>query len=82
MLGLTALVFTLIYAAFVLWATQRTFLDIPGDRYLAPIFVPLLGLTLSGIKKMRAWLEPRRGHLSSALVAGACLWIVAEAILP
>ncbi len=81
-LGLTSSVFVLGYAAFVLWATHRTFLDVPGDRYLAPIYVPLLGLAIFGIKKAAAWLEPNHRYLWSALFGATWLWIVAEAILP
>ncbi|MBL6750324.1 MAG: hypothetical protein ISP90_07360 [Nevskia sp.] len=74
--------FSVVYVLFVLWATHRTFLDIPGDRYLAPVYVPIAGLVLCGI----AWLHGRlrRQHRAAVLAANLLggLWVAADVLLP
>ena len=81
-LALTSLVFIAGYFGFLVWAVRSTYLEVPRDRYLAPVFVPLLLLILFASRHWEAKIGLRSERLAHALRATGLAWLLAEIILP
>lgn len=78
----TSAIFIVGYLAVLLWVTHKTFIDMPGDRYLAPLFVPVTALFLYGFIRSQAWLRERFTYLLSVLRISGLIWILGEMTLP
>jgi hypothetical protein len=80
--SLTALIFVLSYLGFFLVASEKIHLDAIGDRFLAPIFAPLLALCIFAFARMCNSLESRHRYLRSMIVLGGIIWVLGVVLLP
>lgn len=70
------------YVGFLYWAERSTRLEIPRDRYLAPIFVPLLILILFAATCWESKIKQRSRLSALALRTTGVAWLLAEVFLP
>jgi hypothetical protein len=81
-LALSSLVFLLSYLGFLGIAMELTSLEIPRDRYMAPVFVPLMIVVLFPIVSSRRYARSDRGFIPKVFLVLGALWLMGEVLLP